>query len=117
VIGDEAWLTGEFIETCKARAAIIEARGLSSAASAANAAIDSMRSVVFRRPPVTGARSPSSQRRVRIPRAAVGFPVRSDGKGGFEIVEASPRRLRQERIRITTEELLGERADLMELLG
>ncbi len=41
VIGDQAWLEGEFIPTVQQRgAAIIEARGASSAASAANAAID-----------------------------------------------------------------------------
>jgi malate dehydrogenase len=41
VITDTAWLQGEFIETVQKRgAAVIEARGASSAASAANAAID-----------------------------------------------------------------------------
>ncbi|MAF77263.1 MAG: malate dehydrogenase [Halobacteriovoraceae bacterium] len=40
VITDEAWLKGEFIETVQKRgAAIIQARGASSAASAANAAV------------------------------------------------------------------------------
>ncbi len=41
VIDDQAWLEGDFIPTVQQRgAAIIEARGASSAASAANAAID-----------------------------------------------------------------------------
>ncbi|MCY7372760.1 MAG: malate dehydrogenase [Spirochaetaceae bacterium] len=41
VLGDQAWLEGEFIPTVAKRgAAIIEARGFSSAASAANAAVD-----------------------------------------------------------------------------
>ena len=41
VINDQAWLEGDFIPTVQQRgAAIIEARGASSAASAANAAID-----------------------------------------------------------------------------
>jgi len=41
VVGDQAWLEGEFISTVAKRgAAIIEARGFSSAASAANAAVD-----------------------------------------------------------------------------
>ena len=40
-VGDQGWLEGEFIPTVQQRgAAIIKARGLSSAASAANAAID-----------------------------------------------------------------------------
>jgi malate dehydrogenase len=46
VIADEAWLKGEFIRTVQQRgAAIIKARGLSSAASAANAVIDTVRSL------------------------------------------------------------------------
>ena len=47
VIKDAAWLQGEFIATVQQRgAAIIKARGLSSAASAANAVVDSVRSIV-----------------------------------------------------------------------
>jgi malate dehydrogenase len=46
VIGEEAWLKGELIATVQQRgAAIIKARGLSSAASAANAVIDTVRSL------------------------------------------------------------------------
>lgn len=45
---DQAWVTGEFIPTVQQRgAAIIKARGLSSAASAANAAIEHMRDWVL----------------------------------------------------------------------
>src|SRR3954468_15640554 len=47
VITDEAWLKGDFIATVQQRgAAIIKARGASSAASAANAVVDSVRSIV-----------------------------------------------------------------------
>nr|MDA8343460.1 malate dehydrogenase [Actinomycetota bacterium] len=47
VIDDQAWLQGEFITTVQQRGAkIIEARGASSAASAANAVVDSVRSIV-----------------------------------------------------------------------
>src|SRR6186997_1292556 len=47
VITDEAWLKGDFIGTVQQRgAAIIKARGASSAASAANAVVDSVRSIV-----------------------------------------------------------------------
>jgi malate dehydrogenase len=47
VIGDQAWVESEFIPTVQQRgAAIIEARGASSAASAANAAVDHVRSWV-----------------------------------------------------------------------
>ncbi len=48
MINDQAWLEGSFIPTVQKRgAAIIEARGLSSAASAANAAIDHVRNWVL----------------------------------------------------------------------
>jgi len=51
VILDKGWFQGEFIETVKTRGVqIIEARGLSSAASAANAAIQSIRDWVFPTP-------------------------------------------------------------------
>src|SRR5574341_1201216 len=51
LINDPAWLENTFIPTVQKRgAAIIEARGLSSAASAANAAIDHMRSWVLGTP-------------------------------------------------------------------
>ncbi len=51
LINDQAWLDGEFIPTVAKRgAAIIKARGLSSAASAANAAIDHMNSWVLGTP-------------------------------------------------------------------
>jgi malate dehydrogenase len=46
-ITDEPWLKGEFISSVQQRgAAIIKARGASSAASAANAVVDSVRSLV-----------------------------------------------------------------------
>ncbi len=46
--GDQAWLENEFIPTVQQRgAAVIKARGLSSAASAANAAIDHVRTWVL----------------------------------------------------------------------
>ncbi len=52
VIADDAWLKGEFIARVQQRgAAIIKARGASSAASAANAAIDTVRSLLEPTPP------------------------------------------------------------------
>ncbi len=52
-ISDRDWLEGEFISTVQKRgAAIIKARGLSSAASAANAIIGSVRSII--RPTAAG---------------------------------------------------------------
>src|SRR5437588_7125400 len=47
VIGDEAWLKQDFIATVQQRdAAVIKARGLSSAASAANAVVDTVCSLI-----------------------------------------------------------------------
>jgi malate dehydrogenase len=52
VVGDKAWIEQEFIPTVAKRgAAIIEARGASSAASAANAAIDHVRDWTLGTPP------------------------------------------------------------------
>lgn len=49
VIKDEAWLQGDFLTTVQQRgAAIIKARGLSSAASAANAVVDTVASLTTR---------------------------------------------------------------------
>ena len=51
VIKDEAWLEGDFITTVQQRgAAIIKARGLSSAASAANAVVDTVRNLTHPTP-------------------------------------------------------------------
>src|SRR4029077_11368571 len=51
LINDQAWIENTFIPTVQKRgAAIIEARGLSSAASAANAAVDHMRDWVLGTP-------------------------------------------------------------------
>lgn len=47
VISDHAWLEGEFLSTVQQRgAAIIKARGASSAASAANAVVDTVASII-----------------------------------------------------------------------
>ena len=47
VISDQAWLEGEFLSTVQQRgAAIIKARGASSAASAANAVVDTVASII-----------------------------------------------------------------------
>jgi malate dehydrogenase len=51
VINDDKWIQGEFLSTVQERgAAIIKARGLSSAASAANAAIDHVRDWIIGTP-------------------------------------------------------------------
>jgi len=120
VIGDEAWLRGEFISTVQQRgAAIIEARGASSAASAANAAIDSVRSIIDKTPKGDcAALAVVSHGEYDIPEGLIfGYPVESDGKSwtvasGFEIDDFA-----REKIRLTTEELAAERDEVAGLLS
>ena len=103
----------------KRGAAIIEARGLSSAASAANAAIDSV--VSIRTP--TSAQDVTSLAVVSngeygIPAGLqFGFPVRVNTAGAWSVVEGLHHdEFALERIRITTEELEAERAEVAALL-
>ena len=120
VIDDLDWLQGEFITTVQKRgAAIIEARGLSSAASAASAAIDSVVSI---RTPTPAQEVASlavvSNGEYGIPAGLqFGFPVRVDANGAWRVVEGLPHDdFALERIRITTEELESERAEVAGLL-
>jgi len=119
-IGDTGWLQGEFISTVQKRgAAIIDARGLSSAASAANAAIDSVVSVRSATPSGDWTSlAVVSKGEYGVPEGLqFGFPVRSDGSG-WEVVEGlGHSEFAAERIRITTDELLAEQADVADLLG
>ncbi len=119
VIADQAWLSGTFLETVQKRgAAVIEARGASSAASAASAVIDSVRSVeVATAPGDFVSLGVASKGEYGIPEGLqFGFPVRSSGKG-WEVVEGishSPAATKL--IEATRDELLGEKAEVSELL-
>ena len=119
VISDSEWLQGKFIETVQKRgAAVIEARGLSSAGSAANAAIDSVNSI--RNPTPSGdwtSLAVVSRGEYRTPEGLqFGFPVRSTGKD-WEVVEGIQHDDdAKERIHKTTEELLQERELVKELV-
>jgi malate dehydrogenase len=119
VIDDDAWLQGAFLETIQKRgAAIIEARGSSSAASAANAAIDSMRSVVT--PTIDGEWSSLavvSRGEYGVPEGLqFGFPVTSDGESWSVVEGLQHSKFARARIAATTEELIEERAEVSELL-
>ncbi len=120
VIGDEGWLRGEFITTVQQRGAkIIEARGASSAASAANAVVDSVRSIVT--PTAAGdcaSLAVLSHGEYGIPQGLVfGLPVRTDGTS-WQVVEGlSHSEFAQQKIAVTTDELLTERAAVQSLLG
>jgi malate dehydrogenase len=120
-IDDPEWLQGDFITTVQKRgAAIIEARGLSSAASAASAAVDSVNSIRTATPAGDfTSLAVVSNGEYGIPAGLqFGFPVRSSGPdGGWTVVEGlSHDEFATDRIRITTEELEGERADVASLL-
>jgi malate dehydrogenase len=118
VISDRRWLKGEFISSVQKRgAAVIEARGLSSAASAANAVIDSVNSI--RTPTESGdwtSLAVVSKGEYGTPEGLqFGFPVTTDGTS-WKVVEALDHdEDARERIRVTTEELVQER-DLVKAL-
>jgi malate dehydrogenase len=120
VITDTAWLQGDFISTVQKRgAAIIEARGLSSAASAANAVIDSVVSITTPTPADDfTSLAVISKGEYGVPEGLqFGFPVRSDGNGGWAVVEGLEHgEFATDRIRVTTEELEAERSDVSALL-
>ncbi|HKI97307.1 MAG TPA: malate dehydrogenase [bacterium] len=122
VITDRAWLEGQFITTVQKRgAAIIEARGLSSAASAANAAIDHVKSMLAATPDSDWISSAtlSDGKHYGIPEGIVNsFPVRSDGRGGWKIVEGLEiNDFARAKIDASVKELQEERAVIADLLG
>ncbi|MGH7761713.1 MAG: malate dehydrogenase [Candidatus Dormibacteraceae bacterium] len=112
VITDHGWLKKDFIKTVQTRGAkVIEARGLSSAGSAANAAIDSVRSI--REVTPWGdwhSLAVVSHGEYGVPEwLQFGFPVRSDGANWEVVPGLQHDDDAKERIRITTEELIQER--------
>jgi malate dehydrogenase len=119
VIGHHGWLEGEFITTVQQRgAAIIKARGSSSAASAANAIVDSVRSVVT--PTPTGdwnSLCVFSDGSYGVEKGLItSFPIRSNGKT-VEIVQGLPiNEFSQGKINATINELKDERAMVSDLL-
>jgi malate dehydrogenase len=118
-ISDLAWLQGEFITTVQKRgAAVIEARGLSSAASAANAAVDTVAGLVSATPSDDCASvAVTSHGEYGAPEGLTfGFPVLSDGNGSWKVKEGfGSDDFATDRIKITTEELLSERDEVTSL--
>jgi malate dehydrogenase len=120
VIGDESWLKETFMKTVQQRgAAIIKARGLSSAGSAANAIIDSVRSVAEDTPQndwhSVGICSNGSY---DVEEGLISsFPIRARG-GKWEIVQGVPiNDFSRQKIDASVNELKEERALVKELLG
>ncbi len=119
VISDDTWAHIDFIPTVQQRgAAIIEARGASSAASAANAAIDTVRSLVNPTPEgdwnsLCVASDGSYDTKEGL---ITSFPVRSDGNG-WEIVQDVPiNDFAREKIDASVNELAEERELVGDLL-
>ncbi len=121
VITDHAWLKETFVPDVQKRgAAVIKARGASSAASAANAALDTLRSLHFPTPA-------GDWHSVAVlskgdygiaPGIMFGYPIRTKADGSWEIVQGLPLdAFSKEKIAITEKELLEERATASEALG
>jgi malate dehydrogenase len=121
VIPERNWFENDFMTTNQQRGkAIIEARGKSSAASAANAALDTVRSLVTPTPEgdwfsaaVYSAGNPYGIDENLF----YSFPLRSTGNGDFEIVSGLElSEYAQGKAKASEEELQGEREAIADLL-
>ncbi len=118
MINDQVWNKDVFLPTVGKRgAAIIEARGLSSAASAANAAIDHMRDWALGTGSKWVTMGVPSNGEYGIPKDVMfGFPVTTAG-GEYKIVEGlTIDAFSQERINLTLKELQEEQDGVKHLL-
>jgi malate dehydrogenase len=119
-ISDEAWLQGEFIATVQQRgAAIIAARGQSSAASAANAVIDTVRNITQPTGEIFSSAIPAlANGGYGVPPGVVfGYPLRATAPGTVEIEQGIDHNAwAQSKIDATRDELLEEREAVKDLL-
>ena len=121
VIEDHDWLKGAFIDTVQKRgAAVIKARGLSSAASAANAILNHLKAFIT--PTEDGnwfSAAVSSDGSYGVEKGLIfSFPLRTGEKGSYEIVQGLEiNRFAREKIEATTRELQEERSVVQNLLG
>jgi len=121
VITDRSWLENTFVPQVQTRgAAVIKARGLSSAMSAANGALDHLKSLLTPTPAgdwVSAAVVSKGEYGVP-PGLVFGYPCRSDGKGNLTVVEGlklDP--FGQQKFQATLQELLEEKAAVGDLVG
>lgn len=118
MIGDPSWLTQDFIPNVQQRgAAIIEARGASSAASAANAAVDAVRDWVGATPEGdwVSMAVPSDGSYGVAEGLVSSFPVTTGG-GGYEVVkDLDVNQYSRIRIDVSVAELTAERDTVREL--
>jgi len=119
VISDHEWLKGDFIKTVQQRgAAIIKARGASSAASAANAVVDGIRNLVTETPAgETYSMCLSSNGEYGVDKGLIfSYPCRTEG-GKIKVVEGIKHNdFGAEKFKATLDELRGER-DAVKSLG
>jgi malate dehydrogenase len=120
VITDRAWLESEFVPQVQNRgAAVIKARGLSSAMSAANGALDHAKAWLSPTPANDWVSVATvSKGEYGVPAGLVfGYPVTGDGKGNFKVVEGLKRdAFGQEKFNLTLKELEEERDAVKDLL-
>jgi malate dehydrogenase len=120
VITDKAWFVDDFIPTVQQRgAAIIKARGASSAASAANAAIDTVRSLTNPTPDDdVFSVAVCSDGSYGIEKGLMySYPMRSDGSN-WQIVQDLPiNEFSQAKLTETENELKEEKSMVADLLG
>lgn len=120
VISDIDWLKGDFISTVQQRgAAIIKARGASSAASAANAAIDTVMSLIT--PTLAGdwhSVAVCSDGSYGIEKGIIAsMPIRTIENGKWEVVQGLPiEEFSQTKINATIGELIEERDAVKDLI-
>ena len=121
VIDDDEWLQDDFIKTVQQRgSAIIKARGASSAASAANAALDTIMRITT--PTAEGdwfSAAIPSDGSYGIPEGLIfSYPLRSSGNGVPEVVQGIELdEFSQEKIQATRSELEMEREAVKEMLA
>jgi malate dehydrogenase len=119
VINDEAWFKDTFIPTVQKRgAAIIEARGASSAASAANAVVDTVRSLTTPTPAgdcfSVGVHSDGAYG--IAPGLIYSFPIRSDGNKWSIVSDVPVNEFSRSKLVATENELKEEKALVSTLL-
>jgi malate dehydrogenase len=121
VITDRNWLENVFVPQCQNRgAAVIKARGSSSALSAANGAIDHLKSLLAPTPANDWVSACLvSKGEYGVPAGLVfSYPVRSDGKGNLSVVQGVKLdAYGQQKFQATLKELQEEREAVKGMLG
>lgn len=121
VINDSRWLEDDYLPLVQQRGkAVIDARGASSAASAANAAIDTVKSVI--NPTEEGdcfSAAVVSDGSYGVPEGLIfGFPLQTTKEGKVEIIQGIELNdFAKAKIKITTEELESERQAVADLIS